>query len=708
MRDRRILDTPGVGFLMADPANDLRKLTSPRLAAAVIGAVGFAVYAGTLGYDFVYDDVNQILENPWIWNPRFLLNLFTKAVWSFKDTGPSNYYRPVQVLLYFLDAQIFGRHPFGFHLTNVLVHAFCSAVAFLLLRRVTGERRAALAAVLFAVHPAHVESVAWIAGSTDVDCALPVFSCLLAWSRAHDASVRRPAALVACSGLLFFLALLAKETAVVTPILALGLLPISSRARPQRVNARWREAAWVMMSFGAALALYVPVRLHALGGLHPLVRHAGFTMPQVVANGLALVPRYLVLAFFPWKLMPDRVFVPVASLLDPAAVMGALILAGALAAAVALGRSAPTATFGIGLLVLPLLPALQVQYVGPSAQADRYLYIPSLGACLLLVEALAWVRRRLTGPVTRNVLAAGCVLVSVTAAAWTMTAATMWRNNESLARAGIALEPRSVIMRLILAHVLDEAGRLDEAYGVARQAIDIDPLDHGAAALAADLRIRSEAKTPESQIAMYQKLLAADPGPSYVWTNLSIACVRAGRYQEAKDAAERALESDPNNTEALLSLGTAKGSLGDFAGQQSEALRLLQIDPGFAQGWLNLGVARLGLGALDQAEADLSHAMDLDPKLARAHLYLSLIASRRTNSQEALRQAELASQLDPSDAEIWNHLGVMLARSGDLEGARSAWERALSIDPGNTSALGNLERLKSGPTRARPAIRANE
>jgi len=655
------------------------------------------VYAGTLGHDFVYDDDNQILHNPWIWNPRFLLNLLTKAVWSFRDDGPSNSYRPVQMLLYFLDAQIFGRSPLGFHLTNVLVHAAASAAAFLLLRRFAGESHAALAAVLFAVHPAHAESVAWIAGSTDVNCALFMFSCLLTWSCARDATGRRRVVLLGCSSLLFLLALLAKEIAVVTPILALGLprSPLGSQARPRRFGGPWGEVARVMVAFGASLALYVPIRFHALGGLNPLIRHADFTTLQLVANGLALVPRHMLFAFFPWKVMPDHVFVPAAGLLDPAALMGALILAGALGVVVAFGRSAPTACFGIGLLVLPLLPALHVQYVGADVQADRYIYVPSLGACLLLAEALAWAWRRLPARVSRSVLVPACVLVTATSAARTVAAATMWRDNETLSRAGIALEPRSVRMRHILVHVLQETGRFDEADEVMRQAMELDPQDPWTVALAADLRILREARNPGSQIAMYERLLATGSGQPRHWTNLSIAYSRAGRYQEAAHAAERALESDANDTAALLSLGTAKGGLGDFAGQEREALRLLEIDPGFAKGWLNLGAARLRLGSLEQAEADLSHAVELDPGLARAHLYLSLIASRRRNAEEALRQVRLASELDPSDAEAWNHLGVVLVQSGDREGARSAWDKALTIDPGNATALGNLERLKS-------------
>jgi len=220
------------------------------------------------------------------------------------------------------------------------------------------------------------------------------------------------------------------------------------------------------------------------------------------------------------------------------------------------------------------------------------------------------------------------------------------------------------------------------------------------------LRIRREARTPADAMAMYRDALAAHPGEPYLLTNLSVACVRAGRYEEGIQAAEGALTADRNDKEALLALGTAKGHLGDYAGQEREALQLLEIDPDYSKGWLNLGAARLGLGDLDRSAEALRHAVDLDRGLARAHLYLSWIASRREDPRQALREARLASELDPTDAEIWNHLGVALVQSGDRDGARRAWERALTIAPDDTSALTNLERLKGGVESGSPRGRS--
>jgi Flp pilus assembly protein TadD len=683
------------GPLMKSAAS-LRLFFSGRIPAAAAGLAGFVVFLGTLGHGFVYDDGRQILENPWIWDVRHLPRLLTGAVWSFVDERPSNYYRPVQMLLYFLDARIFGRHPLGFHLTNILVHALASAAAFVLLKRVTGPGRALLAALLFAVHPAHVESVAWIAGSTDVNCALLVFLCLWAWTRAPEGR-----GWLALSAALFFLALLAKETAAVTPILALAMPPSSGGALPRALDpgrARnaavswWRRAAPACFVFAVPLAAYLMLRLGVLGTLRQVAR-PGLTQAQAAATALALIPRYISVAFLPWRLVPDRVIIPTPGLLDPQALAGAAILAGAVAAVIALRRRSPAVAWGIVLLIVPLAPVLQVQWLGGALQADRYLYVPALGACLLGAEAWGAVWRRMTSPAARRAwLAVGAAVVLV-ASAWTSRASGIWRDDETLGRAGIALEPRSVAMHLVLVHALDMSGKSAEAYSVAAAARAIDPDDRRVAAAVAGLRARVEARTNEEAIAIYRASLEADPDQPHLWSGLASAYLKERLPEQAVEAAGKALALDRNNVAALVNLGTARGMLGDYAGQERESRRALAIDPGDAAGWMTLGAARLAQDDLEESETALRRATALSPGLARAHLYLSLIASRRDDFAGAIREAEKAAELDPTDTETWNHLGVARARGGDAEGARRAWEKTLALDPGDRAAAQNLKRL---------------
>jgi Flp pilus assembly protein TadD len=361
----------------------------------------------------------------------------------------------------------------------------------------------------------------------------------------------------------------------------------------------------------------------------------------------------------------------------------------------ALRRRAPAAAWGLALLFVPLAPALMVAWFASTPQADRYLYIPSIGACLIVAAALGWLaRRRATiGVVSAAGLAA---LLVMAGAAMNARAAAIWHDSETLGRAGIALEPRSMAMRLELIHALDASGRLDEALVEARAAATLAPGDRRAAAAIANLEARAAMRSGGDAVAIYQAAVEADAGQAHLWVGLSAALLSAGRPAEAIGAAERALAIDRYNRAALVNLGTARGETGDIEGQEREARRLLAIDDTSAAGWLNLGAALLRRGDLEGAAAALLHAVALDPSSARAEIYLSWLAAKRGDRGEALDRARRATTLDPGDAEAWNRLGVGMAAAGDRDGARAAWEKALAVRPDHPGALENLRRLQAG------------
>jgi tetratricopeptide (TPR) repeat protein len=689
------------------PAAVLRRLAAARAAPLVVGALAFAVYAGTLGHGFVYDDGTEIVENPWIWNPGDWVHLVTEPVWAFTDESATNYYRPVPMLLYAVAARFSGREPFAFHLRAVLMHALACAAAVLMLRRVTGPARAFAAGAFFAVHPIHSEVVAWVSGGPDAHAAVFLFLALWLGSRAVEEPRSLPLALAA--GVAAVVACFAKEAALVAPVLMLTLPLLPSHARdpvapapnsaapgparseptpPVRQTRRLRMAA----AFAVSMMLYLVVRAVAVGSVSPSVMREGMDATSAIGTALALVPRYVALAFVPWRPVPDRFVAAVSSPFAPAALAGIATLAAALAAWLALHRRAPAAAWGVVWLFVPLAPALMVAFFPSSPQADRYLYIPAIGACILVAEALGWLARR-ARPAARAVAVTACALIVATGGVATHRAAAIWHDSETLGRAGIALEPRSIVMRLELIHALLNANRLDEARDVARAAAALAPWDRRTAAAIAYVEARAAMRSGGDPVAIYQAAVAVDPARATLWAGLSGALLSAGRPVEAIEAAERTLALDRFNQVALVNLGTARGELGDIEGQEREARRLLAINDTSAGGWLNLGAARLRLADLEGAEAALTRAARLDPSSARAQLYLSWVASKRGDRGAALERARRATTLDPNDAEAWNRLGAEEAASGDFEAARAAWEKAVALSPGHEVARENLRRL---------------
>jgi protein O-mannosyl-transferase len=705
----------------------LRRLAAWPGAPFVVGALAFAVYAGTLGHGFVYDDGRQILDNPWIWNPGEWKYLLTKPVWSFLDERATGFYRPVQTMVHAAAGVVSGHNPIAFHVAAVLMHALASAMALVMLRRVTGPARALAAAALFAAWPIHAEAVAWVSAGPDVNLAAFLFLALALGSRARAAP--RPMWPALAAGGAALVAYFAKETAVVAPILMATMPEPASRvagaagraAAGALRGARLRSQAIVAAAFVVPLAIYLAARSAALGGLVAMEVRPKMEPWMAAGTALALVPRYLALAFVPWRMVPDRVVDPAGGPLDPAALLGAGIIVAAIVAWLGLRRKAPAAGWALVLLFVPLAPALVFVRFAHTLAADRYLYIPSAGVCLLLAEALGWTARRgraaagvaraaTRDPAAPSEAAAGgaaaegfavavCALIIAVGAIMAARAAAMWHDSETLGRAGIALEPRSIVMRLELIHALDAAGRTDEALAEARAAAAVAPGDRWIGAALANVEARVALRDGGDAVAIYQAAVAADPLQAVLWSGLSAALLRAGRPAEAIDAAERALAIDRFNRVALVNLGTARGDTGDVEGQEREARRLIAIDSESAGGWLNLGAALLRRGDLDGAREALSRSASLDPTSARAEIYLSWLAAKRGEHATALERARRATKLDPKDAEAWNRLGAEEAAAGDLAAARAAWETTVALAPGHAGATENLRRLQERQKR---------
>jgi Flp pilus assembly protein TadD len=387
--------------------------------------------------------------------------------------------------------------------------------------------------------------------------------------------------------------------------------------------------------------------------------------------------------------------------LDPWVLAGAAILLAASALSVATRRRAPAVTLGVLLLILPLLPVLDVRLVGVSAQADRYLFIPSLGASLLVVEAAGALLARLGRPARRRAAIAALGVALSLSIAGSLRAASMWRDEETLCRAAIALEPRTVNMRLVLSGHYERTGREDEAWRLAAEAREIDPGDPGVSAVTMTLEARNTAASPQEEIALLRRALEVHPAHPYVWGNLSAAFLKARLHAEARDAANRSLALEPANAQVLVNLASALGGLGDHVGQEREARRALSIDPRFPLAWLNVGEAGLARGDFEAYATAVERAAALDPRLVRARLGLSMVAWRRGRTLDALREANLARELAPRDPEVWTWLGVLRRDAGDDEGARRAWEQALALDPRSAAARRYLG-LPEGATTPAP------
>lgn len=356
-----------------------------------------------MGGEFVYDDHSLIEQNELLREPGRLGEALTTEFWNIPASDVlsaerNRYYRPVVTLAYFVQFRVFGEASWGYHLVSVALHLSCVLLAFFWLRRRLAGRPAAVAAsaagaAVFALHPSRAESVAWIAGSTDLWMALFVLLGLTAWDRL------RGAARVGWTAAAFVVAMLAKETAVVAPLLLVTdgwLLPEDRAERPARVRRAGFVFGLVASAFGLRLWL-----APGLGG--------GEEVEGLVESGkrvAASLGHFLALVVRPWGATMSEACLTSGTgsgYAGWAVALGTLGLVGFVAVLVAAGRRAGGRPWLADLLwfVLPLTPALNVVPLGlPNLVSQRFLYLGMLGLGALSARLLsarwtvrAWARR---------------------------------------------------------------------------------------------------------------------------------------------------------------------------------------------------------------------------------------------------------------------------------------------------------------------------
>jgi tetratricopeptide (TPR) repeat protein len=441
-----------------DPAQSAGR-ASAWVAAAVLFALGFALYARTLGYEFVnWDDPAEVVENPWIRAVTLenLESIFSEPI--------LDAYFPLMTVSFMVDHALWGLDPRGFHLQSVLLNALNGALAFWVIAQLTRRRALAfVAALLWCVHHTHVESVAWVSARKEVLATSLLLGSLGFFLRAREAVPLRRGAYVA-SIALFGLAAAAKLTiGSYALFFALADWSLRERRAPQAREPLWRHVAIALPHVFAALPVVI---------MNSVVQHTILTPEQLGLFDYVLVRgqaawRYLwlLLGLLPGQPLYD--LPPISH--QPVLVATTLfpLLAPLAAFAFALRRKYTNAALALAWLMLGLLAPLVFPLV--TYMADRYLYAPSLGFCWLLasgIAALAFAPSR-----SRVWNAATAVLLTAPPLLWfallAWSATPVWRNSEALWTRAVATS-RDGRAFDALAIVLARDGRTEEAERVLR------------------------------------------------------------------------------------------------------------------------------------------------------------------------------------------------------------------------------------------------
>ena len=446
----------------------------PSLYALVPVALAIFASINTLKNGFAFDDESQVLKNDGIKNLANLPLAFTSSVWSFMGDALSlpPYYRPLFTTLFTLNYAIFGNAAWGWHLVNVLIHAAVTLLVFIVIKEITARAMlAATTAALFAVHPAHAESVAWISGVTDPWLAvflLPAFYFYLRYRK--DGGKH----LFAFALGFYFLALLSKETAVALPMLIVYCELVHferSRSLGQKVVGILTLGGW----FALPTAIYIAMRYKVIEAVFVQFEPRFAPVTALLMLPMAAV-KYLALLLVPAGYNLHHYTSPPAALTS-VALLGPLSLIAAISVLVVLSRSRALMFAAAWFIVwlAPPLAGLRIFEPQFSVQ-ERYLYLPSIGFCLAVALGIEWLRTRRFLAVSGHVAAVAISMVLVIG--WGLIDIEqnrVWDSTISLMRRLVETDPRSPLARTELASTYYLSGMRREAEIETRTALDLDP-----------------------------------------------------------------------------------------------------------------------------------------------------------------------------------------------------------------------------------------
>ena len=617
------------------------------LVYLILVVINLVVYGQVYDFAFVnYDDSDYVTENPYTQAPFALRSLR----WAF-TTGYFNNWHPATWLSHMLDYQLFGLAPGGHHVVSLFFHILNSLLLFEVLRRMTGALGpSALVAALFAVHPLHVESVAWVSERKDV---LSAFFGLLALA-GYLAYVKRPSVarylLVAVP---FAWGLMAKSMLVTWPCVLL-LLDYWPLGRFDCRAAVWRRIWEKLPLFGLSL----------VAGIVALFLRTSPTASfgASAANASVNYVRYLVKTFCPAGL---TVFYPHPgeAIVWPQVIGAVLILAATTALAIVWARRRPYFLVGWFWYLGTMAPAIGAVQIGVHGMADRYTYIPLIGVFIMIAWGLFELAR---SSASRRAVAALATAAVIGLAAAAFFQVQHWRNSTALFERALSITPDSSIVRNNLGLAFTEEGRIPEA------------------------------------IAQYEKALELDPACAKAHSNFAVVLEKLGRPIESLQHYREAIRIDPDYADAHYNLGTFLAKQGKPDEAAAEFLETLRIQPDHARAHYNLATALTALGRLDEAARHYTETIRLIPGYRDAYLNLGVIAAKQARIGEAFGYYQKALDLDPGCLKACNDVGNLLLGLGRYDDAAAYFGRALEIDPADKTArdaLARISALHSGVNR---------
>jgi protein O-mannosyl-transferase len=558
---------------------------------AIIAVICIATFANTLSGAFLWDDQTQIVKNPNVRTLSSIPKAFTEPFWGFLNPGEanrSNFYRPTQTIVYAVAYWWNGLDPVPFHVINLALHVIASLFVYLVCIELgMAGGLALLAAGLFAAHPIHSEAIAWIASTPDLACGVFYFAGLWAFLKSNLGADKRWFFL---SVLLFFPALLSKEMAITLPLIVLV-----TTFRPGTRSLSLAQRGGLMVPYAAVTAIYVAMRVHALGFLTTVHTPLEMGLFDWITLGIQVFGRYIWYALIPYPLIAyhqvpahfsDRALPTVLALVCILALSGLIWN---------YRQRFPEVALWCAAFPLFLIPVFYLKGISTAVMADRYLYIPSIAVVIILVSLLHSLLPKQTVVVGWSLV----VILAVLSVARNRD----WQDGEHIFSATLDQDPNVGHMQLNLAEILlargDDANAAIhlnkglELLNSQKYAVLPDDLYRAHIGIGAIFARRKNYAAAREHLEIAQKL-----APDGDWPHLYLGGISMEADNDIPKAIEQfetAIRLGPINEVARDYLGVAYFNQGKFQEAKAAFEEALRINPTFQDARKHLELAEQSL-----------------------------------------------------------------------------------------------------------------
>jgi len=593
---------------------------------ALIIILGFSVYANSLNGQFLWDDGTFIKDNIYIKNPSYIPKIFTKDLFR-GGAKKSNYYRPLQMITYMIDYSIWRLDVRGYHLTNILLHISVALAVYWLINALYRDRLISLlTSIFFVVHPINTGPVSYISGRSDSLGALFMLFSLILYIKVlhlHKGKV----GLCILMTLSYIGAVLSREGSLILPVLLL----LYHYTFTKRIKLK------VFSPFLVITFIYILLRVTFLRTFlaHPVSSVAFF---QRVPGFFVAITNYIRLLVAPFHLFHMEYGNLLFNLASPKAILGILIVFSSLIYAVRNRNSSKLVFFSISWFFVALLPVSNLLYPLNVYMADNWLYVPSIGAFLLLAKILSYLYRKEKGKIPVFVL-----IVSLLSFYFYLTI----KQNEYFAR------PIAFYKRIL------------------KYAPDSKRVHHGLGDAYRDIGKKEEA------ILWYKKAIEIDPNYAEVYNNLG-NIYKDIKKEEAIASYKKAIELNPNYAEAYNNLGNIYKDID----KKEEAIALykeaIKENPDFAAAYNNLGFTYYDIGKREEAITSYKKAIKIYPDFAVAYNNLGNVL-KDIDRDEAIALYKKAIKINPNYAAAHNNLALTYYYAEQYDLAIKHYDKAIEL-----------------------------